>query len=61
MFSAKSRFEIAIDKVWRGKRGGDSMLKETLPNIKLHDVDGGPVETDDLRGRNVLIFMWASW
>ncbi|CAM3812774.1 TlpA family protein disulfide reductase [Alkalicoccus chagannorensis] len=37
------------------------MLKETLPNIKLHDVDGGPVETDDLRGRNVLIFMWASW
>ncbi|KGX85631.1 hypothetical protein N783_14145 [Pontibacillus marinus BH030004 = DSM 16465] len=37
------------------------MLLQKLDNVELLDLDGNTVSTDDFRGKNTLIFMWASW
>ncbi|QOR67935.1 redoxin domain-containing protein [Cytobacillus suaedae] len=37
------------------------MLLQTIPNIQLPDLDGNQVSLDHYKGKNTLIFMWASW
>jgi peroxiredoxin len=37
------------------------MLLKKIPNIELPDLNGKQVSIQDLRGKNTLIFMWASW
>jgi peroxiredoxin len=37
------------------------MLFEKLPNVELSSLDGKQVSINDFRGKNTLIFMWASW
>nr|WP_318036163.1 redoxin family protein [Halobacillus amylolyticus] len=37
------------------------MLMEKIPNFSLKDVDGKEVSIDDFKGKQTLIFMWASW
>jgi peroxiredoxin len=37
------------------------MLLQKMPDIELHDLDDNTVSTSDFRGKNTLIFMWASW
>lgn len=32
-----------------------------MKNVKLEDVNGNTVSIEDYRGKNTLIFMWASW
>ncbi|MGH7742948.1 MAG: TlpA family protein disulfide reductase [Candidatus Eiseniibacteriota bacterium] len=31
------------------------------PNITLHDLDGRPIRAEDLRGRAVVLELWATW
>lgn len=37
------------------------MLLEKIQDATLHDLEGNPVTLNDYRGKNTLIFMWASW
>jgi peroxiredoxin len=37
------------------------MLLEKIDNIVLPDLDGNEVSLSDYKGKNTLIFMWASW
>ncbi|MFD1037839.1 TlpA family protein disulfide reductase [Virgibacillus byunsanensis] len=37
------------------------MLLEKIQDFKLEDVNGHEVSISDFRGKNTLIFMWASW
>ncbi|MBM7570601.1 TlpA family protein disulfide reductase [Aquibacillus albus] len=37
------------------------MLLEKLENMQFSDLEGNQVSIDDFRGKNTLIFMWASW
>lgn len=41
--------------------GSGTALGERHPDFTLPDLDNRPVSLSDFRGRNVLIFMWASW
>ena len=34
---------------------------ETLPSVTLQSLDGGDVSLDAYRGKQLVIFMWASW
>lgn len=34
---------------------------EKMKNIQLSDLNGQEVSLSDYDGKNVLIFMWASW
>ncbi|WP_156889854.1 peroxiredoxin family protein [Planococcus lenghuensis] len=37
------------------------MLLEKIQDMTLRDLEGNPVALSDYRGKNTLIFMWASW
>lgn len=37
------------------------MLLEKMQNIEFSDLNGNQVSIADFRGKNTLIFMWASW
>ncbi|WP_170007183.1 peroxiredoxin family protein [Bacillus fonticola] len=37
------------------------MLLEKMNDLQLEDLDGNKVSISDYRGKNTLIFMWASW
>ncbi len=37
------------------------MLLEQIQDVQLTDLDGNQVSISDFRGKNTLIFMWASW
>lgn len=37
------------------------MLLEKIEDVQLEDVHGNAVSIKDFRGKNTLIFMWASW
>ncbi|TWT27183.1 peroxiredoxin [Planomicrobium sp. CPCC 101110] len=37
------------------------MLLEKMQDIQLNDLEGNKVSISDFRGKNTLIFMWASW
>lgn len=37
------------------------MLLEKIQDIQLTDLDGNSVSISDFKGKNTLIFMWASW
>ncbi|ERJ11382.1 peroxiredoxin family protein [Haloplasma contractile] len=37
------------------------MLLQKIQNIELSDLNGNTVSLKDFRGKNTLIFMWASW
>jgi hypothetical protein len=37
------------------------MLLTEMKNVMLTDLNGDPVAISDYRGKNTLIFMWASW
>ncbi|WP_204524715.1 redoxin domain-containing protein [Litchfieldia alkalitelluris] len=37
------------------------MLMTKMKNITLQDIHGNSVSINDFRGKNTLIFMWASW
>ena len=37
------------------------MLQEKIQDVQLTDLDGNPVFLSDFKGKNTLIFMWASW
>ncbi|WP_144540317.1 redoxin family protein [Cytobacillus oceanisediminis] len=37
------------------------MLLEKMPNVELVSLDGKQVSLKEYRGKNTLIFMWASW
>jgi peroxiredoxin len=37
------------------------MLLQKIQNIELPDLNGNKVSLSDFRGKNTLIFMWASW
>ncbi|WP_085520646.1 peroxiredoxin family protein [Tuberibacillus sp. Marseille-P3662] len=37
------------------------MLLEQIQDLQLKDVNGNIVSISDYRGKNTLIFMWASW
>jgi cytochrome c biogenesis protein CcmG/thiol:disulfide interchange protein DsbE len=41
--------------------GGSPLLDQPLPDIALEDLDGAMVRTADLRGRPLVINVWASW
>ncbi|MFC7064162.1 peroxiredoxin family protein [Halobacillus seohaensis] len=34
---------------------------EKMPNFNLKDTDGNEVSIEDYKGKQTLIFMWASW
>ncbi|MDX5376978.1 MAG: TlpA family protein disulfide reductase [Halomonas sp.] len=40
--------------------GGDMPLRE-LPDITLEDLDGEPVNLQNLRGKRVVVNLWATW
>lgn len=42
-------------------KGGIFMLLQKIQNIQLPDLNGKQVSFNDFRGKNTLIFMWASW
>lgn len=37
------------------------MLMKKMKNVQLSDLEGQEVSFSDYTGKNVLIFMWASW
>ncbi|WP_019413941.1 redoxin domain-containing protein [Paenisporosarcina sp. TG20] len=37
------------------------MLLEKIQDLTLKDLNGNKVSINDYRGKNTLIFMWASW
>lgn len=37
------------------------MLLEKVQDLTLKDLNGNKVSISDYRGKNTLIFMWASW
>ncbi|TCT21728.1 redoxin [Melghiribacillus thermohalophilus] len=37
------------------------MLRKTIPDVQLPDLNGNQVSIRDFRGKKTLIFMWASW
>ena len=37
------------------------MLLEKIQDLQLNDTEGNKVSINDYRGKNTLIFMWASW
>ncbi|MFZ3579533.1 peroxiredoxin family protein [Virgibacillus sp. DJP39] len=37
------------------------MLLEKIQDLQLEDLNGKQVSISDFRGKNTLIFMWASW
>lgn len=37
------------------------MLLEKIQDVQLTDLDGNQVAISDFKGKNTLIFMWASW
>ncbi|WP_152640107.1 peroxiredoxin family protein [Virgibacillus necropolis] len=37
------------------------MLLQKIQEVKLSDLNGNKVSISDYRGKNTLIFMWASW
>ncbi|WP_146137261.1 TlpA family protein disulfide reductase [Planomicrobium soli] len=37
------------------------MLLTQMQNVQLTDLNGKKVSISDFRGKNTLIFMWASW
>ena len=47
--------------------GGDAMIApgievgSTLPDATLRDLDGNAFQLGALRGRRLMLFMWASW
>ncbi len=41
--------------------GGSPLIGAPLPDITLEDVDGQPVRLADLRGRPLIVNIWASW
>jgi cytochrome c biogenesis protein CcmG/thiol:disulfide interchange protein DsbE len=41
--------------------GGSPLLGEPLPAIALQDLEGETVRLADLRGRPLIINLWASW
>lgn len=41
--------------------GGSPLLGRPLPDLELRDLDGGTVRTADLRGRPLVVNVWASW
>lgn len=42
-------------------KGGIEMLLQKIQTIELPDLNGKQVSLHDFRGKNTLIFMWASW
>ena len=34
---------------------------DTLPTLTLQSLDGGEVSLDAYRGKQLVLFMWASW
>lgn len=42
-------------------KGGIEMLLQKIQAIELPDLNGKQVSLHDFRGKNTLIFMWASW
>ena len=34
---------------------------DTLPTLTLQSLDGGEVNLDAYRGKQLVLFMWASW
>ncbi len=38
-----------------------NVLLEQIQDLQLKDVNGNIVSISDYRGKNTLIFMWASW
>ncbi len=41
--------------------GGSPLLDKPLPELVLQDLDGRTVRTADLRGRPLIVNIWASW
>lgn len=41
--------------------GGSPLLGKPLPDLALQDVDGRTVRVADLRGRPLIVNVWASW
>jgi cytochrome c biogenesis protein CcmG/thiol:disulfide interchange protein DsbE len=41
--------------------GGSPLLDKPLPELTLEDLDGRTVRTADLRGRPLIVNIWASW
>ncbi len=41
--------------------GGSPLLGKPLPDITLQDLDGDTVRLADMRGRPLIINLWASW
>ncbi|MGD6942667.1 TlpA family protein disulfide reductase [Cytobacillus gottheilii] len=37
------------------------MLLTGITNFSFNDLDGKTVSISDFKGKNTLIFMWASW
>ncbi|MGO1058397.1 peroxiredoxin family protein [Planococcus sp. FY231025] len=37
------------------------MLLEKIQDVELTGMDGQKVKISDFKGKNTLIFMWASW
>jgi peroxiredoxin len=37
------------------------MILEKLENITLSDLNGQSISINDFKGKNTLIYMWASW
>lgn len=36
-------------------------IGEQVPSLTLPDLDGNAVNLDQFRGKQLLVFLWASW
>jgi cytochrome oxidase Cu insertion factor (SCO1/SenC/PrrC family) len=52
---------IREGKIEEIAKGGNGMQLQEIPRFTLSDLDGNTFSTDSLKGKNTLIFMWASW
>lgn len=47
--------------VYLTEKGGVWMLLQKIKDLDFSDLNGEKVSLSDYRGKNTLIFMWASW
>lgn len=43
------------------QHGATVGVGDTLPDLTLQSLDGGEINLDAYRGKQLVIFMWASW
>jgi peroxiredoxin len=47
--------------VWSGTAPAEVAVGQPVPEFSITTIEGQRVDIADLRGKRVLLFMWASW